>query len=1462
NVGAATITDNGENQGDDDRPQLNVSGGGEVSEGDKAYFVVSLTKETENGPVDVKVDGDVTYTLSFGNTDGFTADDISSLSVNGVKLNSDQIKAFFNGGFEVSLEGDVSDFKVNVKTHDDNVFEGDEGLTLVVTEGQFTTNGTASANAVFSDDGVIDGNPGGDDDRPLLNVTGGGEVSEGQDITFTVDLSNKVAGQLTYNFGIDQGDVERGDITGMTINGKALTADDIDAVFAGTYTVAISGGNTNFDVVFNTRDDKRFEGDESFTLNVSANTGITVDGDNRSLVLTGNQDATISDDGVIGGKPGGDDDRPTISISGKTEVNEGDFACYNIAIDGKTDKIAKFTLELEFGQTDINDFNNTRDFKVVFLNDRNIFEEISPDADGNYSVPPGVTQLLAYVTTSADEPNAVFEDDETYSLKVIPLDGISGITANKSDTQETTIKDDGTYSDDDRPTLQVNSLNDADEGNPANFTVFLGNAVKGKVLYTLNLSSQDGFDADDITSITIGGRTITDADVIKAFFDPEKGYPLELSGDRLDFTVIINTKDDAKFEGDENVTLSVKADIVLAEEGNQLSDSAKIIDNDNPPVAKDDYKDTGSIFFESFESQPSSNNVVLDNGKWVVVDGYNGWDITNGLEIQTGNVGGSTASDGNSHAELDSHGSVDTSVTISRTLDAGDGVIEGQLYTLSFDFKPRLNHEDDSDMLFKFGEFTYKINVDSNKNVTVMPEDSEVTIEGPDNNGWYTVSTEYTANSSAEIELSFANNADTTSTKNFGAYIDNIEVDGPQPYWVNNDSGNEIIIPLEHILGNDSDLDGDLLSVWLESGLETLNLVPENAGTISLVTENGEVTGIKFTPDSEFNGSVQIEYKATDGTNLSNTANIHIYVNEVNANDDGDGILFSTSKADGWENLDGNGFFTVKAFKKGEVLNADGSLNTAGELITEDSEHLDNQYGMGVADSARGDGAGDVPYQVEYDHETDQSEALRIDLTNPIKALEFGVARLFAEENGTEVGQYTLYDADGNFIKVQEFSLDSGNSGKFTIISDVAFAYVVFEALPRTKDGDNQTSGDASDFVITEITILSDKFIVEEGSTPDNSDTDTISGSLFDNDSDPEGHAFSITKVDGNELIFTDGIATVDFDEGTLTIWQNGKFTFEAADQGDDLKAGEKQDFDFTYTIQDEKGDTDTATVHIDIIGKDITPIPEPETMVSGFGGDDSINANIEAILKTGGLNRDDEAYTKELFEDAGYVVDSHDERLLNHDSGKYGNFELELENPYDPSTGAYLFGDLGNDNIIGGAGDDIIRGGANGHGTSGTSANGGQGDTLEGGAGADTFLWMKEDLVNLGAVDGYDHITDFIGDFNVNEDKLDLSDLVSVSNGQLDNLTVGYDDKGQLKISIYVNDLENDTDGNVTQHIVLEKVSQGQEGNEGLDPSAVGGVVLNTIINGKEATLTITDEDGAGTTHNPIVEIKLEEHS
>ncbi|SQH74002.1 RTX toxin, putative (fragment) [Shewanella benthica] len=114
------------------------------------------------------------------------------------------------------------------------------------------------------------------------------------------------------------------------------------------------------------------------------------------------------------------------------------------------------------------------------------------------------------------------------------------------------------------------------------------------------------------------------------------------------------------------------------------------------------------------------------------------------------------------------------------------------------------------------------------------------------------------------------------------------------------------------------------------------------------------------------------------------------------------------------------------------------------------------------------------------------------------------------------------------------------------------------------------------------------------------------------------------------------------------------------------------------------------------------------------------------------------------------------------------------------------LFGQGGNDILIGGLGDDI----------------------LIGGLGGDTFVWNQGES-------GTDHITDF----NLNEDKLDLSDLLQGENaGNLGNYLNFTVENGTTTIEI-----DATQDGNIDQLIVLD----------GVDLSARFGTTDEAIING-----------------------------
>jgi Ca2+-binding RTX toxin-like protein len=134
------------------------------------------------------------------------------------------------------------------------------------------------------------------------------------------------------------------------------------------------------------------------------------------------------------------------------------------------------------------------------------------------------------------------------------------------------------------------------------------------------------------------------------------------------------------------------------------------------------------------------------------------------------------------------------------------------------------------------------------------------------------------------------------------------------------------------------------------------------------------------------------------------------------------------------------------------------------------------------------------------------------------------------------------------------------------------------------------------------------------------------------------------------------------------------------------------------------------------------------------------------------------------------------------------------------------LNGESGNDILIGGTGNDILSGGTGNDTLSGGLGNdilsGGEGndtligglgnDTLTGNSGADTFVWRY-------AESGTDHITDF----NVNEDKLDLSDLLQGENSSNLDSYLNFTLVGGSTVI----DIDANHDGNFEQHIVLDGV-------------------------------------------------------
>ena len=128
------------------------------------------------------------------------------------------------------------------------------------------------------------------------------------------------------------------------------------------------------------------------------------------------------------------------------------------------------------------------------------------------------------------------------------------------------------------------------------------------------------------------------------------------------------------------------------------------------------------------------------------------------------------------------------------------------------------------------------------------------------------------------------------------------------------------------------------------------------------------------------------------------------------------------------------------------------------------------------------------------------------------------------------------------------------------------------------------------------------------------------------------------------------------------------------------------------------------------------------------------------------------------------------------------------------------LAGKAGNDALVAGAGDDQLDGGSDNDMLIGGADN----DILTGGSGIDTFVWLDGDE---GTVDipTIDHITDF----NINEDKLDLSDLLQgATTGSLSDyleLSFATDNNGSVTTTLNIS--TEGEGGSISQVIILDNV-------------------------------------------------------
>ncbi|MFW7525376.1 tandem-95 repeat protein, partial [Vibrio ostreicida] len=334
--------------------------------------------------------------------------------------------------------------------------------------------------------------------------------------------------------------------------------------------------------------------------------------------------------------------------------------------------------------------------------------------------------------------------------------------------------------------------------------------------------------------------------------------------------------------------------------------------NDGPIATDDSYTQTIEtvLLTESFENMASPD-------RWTVVtkDPSGVWEMSNGLEIERDGLI-VDASDGDFYAELDPH----RNTAITTQLDTSTH----ERIRVEFDYNPRQDGNSSSDMTLTVGTITVTLHADGSVS---SDEGEHVSITGPDANGWYQVTGEFSA-PGGTTALGFAGDG---ASDSYGAFIDNIIVTGINPIALTTEEDTAFTIDASTLLSNDFDVEGNRLSIVSVQGTS------ETHGTVNLV--NGNVV---FSPDANFTGEASFEYQISDGHGGFDTATATVNVTPVNDApvfvEDGipiaDGVAISTLTKEGQAisgkvpalDVDGDDLtFSVEQPQNGSVtIQADG----------------------------------------------------------------------------------------------------------------------------------------------------------------------------------------------------------------------------------------------------------------------------------------------------------------------------------------------------------------------------------------------------------------------------------------------------------------------------------------------------------------------------------------------------------
>ena len=579
-------------------------------------------------------------------------------------------------------------------------------------------------------------------------------------------------------------------------------------------------------------------------------------------------------------------------------------------------------------------------------------------------------------------------------------------------------------------------------------------------------------------------------------------------------------------------------------------------------------------------------------------------------------------------------------------------------------------------------------------------------------------------------------------------------------------------------------------NLWAENALDasltgvTIRVPGANAGQVDLVVEAvAREKGTVLTNSATGEDTIRLDYfKGTEGEPGNQDVN---FGNEHN-------IVVG--------DLDGSIILPGQNYNIAFMVDSSGSINadTLETMKLQLAQVLET-----LIDSAGGPQSGTVNiFLVDFD--THAKGSISVDLSDP-NALNILQEALDDMSRGGGTNYEDVFTTTANWFANGDAQNNSGATNLAFFITDGKPTYYNADAGGNPKvydtwwDNNDRSLSQVigTGYVFGQVYTVNGRVVIDENGNVFRVEEDFYSVSRSPVGAmrpDPQGN-YQYYALSGNGSdTSTD---TVTNSQAGFALLSGLGVTVQAIGMGANIDEADLLPYDTDGNVQTNIDADDLAEA---ILGDQVNAIPGSDRF-DGGAGDDIIFG--DAIHFTG-ISGQGFAAIKAYVADKLGLADASDAQVHRYISEHTDEFDQSGANDkadilFGGAGNDILFGQGGNDYLDGGAGNDTLYGGTGNDTLIGGAGNdtliGGLGnDVLRGDSGADTFVWRYADADN-----GTDHIVDF----NVNEDKLDLSDLLQGETANtLDEYLSFRLDNGSTVI-----DIDANKDGTVDQHIVLDGV-------------------------------------------------------